>query len=186
MRLAYLGAAMKYAQRLLAPEGFGTSHGTITIYSAPKPVLRHIEWTIGNVLGNPFSLNWKVHRLSPSTFWTEANWSGPRGVASQIASELKGWHYLNFEIHETAANGSDGSLFMYTPELGIFYANVGPHGDVMINENQIQSIIRENISEVDVIEKLERTIGKPWDNQLEPFRRATKDIPADEDVRLSV
>jgi len=75
---------------------------------------------------------------------------------------------------------------MYTPELGIFYANVGPHGDVMINENQIQSIIRENISEVDVIEKLERTIGKPWDDQLEPFRRATKDIPADEDVRLSV
>ena len=95
-------------------------------------------------------------------------------------------HYLKFEIHETAANGSDGSLFMYTPELGIFYANVGPHGDVMINENQIQSIIRENISEVDVIEKLERTIGKPWDDYLEPFRRATKEIDDAESIRISV
>lgn len=176
---------MTNAPRMLTSEGVGASHGTITIYSAPKPVLRHIEWTIGNLLGIPISLNWKVHRLSPSTMWSELHWNGKYGIASQIASELKGWHYLKFEIYESAKNGSDGSLYMYTPELGMFFSHVGPHGDVMINENQIQTIIRENVSEVDVIEKLERAIGKPWDDALEPFRRSPNEL-AEESVRLSV
>jgi len=38
MRLAYLGAAMTNAPRMLTSEGVGASHGTLTIYSAPKSV----------------------------------------------------------------------------------------------------------------------------------------------------
>ena len=156
---------------LLGPAGFGPSHGHLYIYSAPRAVLQHIQWSIADVLKNPISLSWEPQPISPATFRSEIAWHGLVGTGSQLASALKGWHYLTFEIHEAANNGSDGSLYMFTPKLGIFRGNVGPHGDLMVNENQLRRALIKNGRDSDVIEEIESLLGSKWDEELEPFRQ---------------
>ena len=181
----YKGAAMTGLQRIV-PQGIGPSNGSLFIYSAPRVVTRHIEWTIANLLGAPVSMNWNVQSLQPSSMWSSLNWRGKYGVASQMASELAGWHYLRFELHEAPSNGVDGSLFMFVPELGIYRGSVNSHGDLMLNENQVTSCIRSNQRHHDVITELERALGKPWDDELECYRRAIAEDGSVESTRLSV
>lgn len=190
VRLAYQGAAMTprntVSMNRLDPIGIGASNGTLTIYSAPKAVIRHVEWTISNILGCPVEMTWRSQPLAPSTQWTTINWRGPLGTASKIASELSGWHYLRFEIYESCAQGLDGSLFMFVPEMGIFRASIGPHGDVMVSEHQLTGLIRDLKSESDIVAKIEKVLGKPWDEDLECYRRAIADGEERYLARLSV
>lgn len=193
MRLHLLGAAMSSQSKkplggpsALEPFGIGTSHGRISIYSAPKVVLSHIQWSINDALGSPHNLRWDPQPITPATWRTHLNWNGVLGTGAKLASALRGWHYLNFEIYEAATNGSDGSLYMHTPELGLFRANIGPHGDIMINEHQLQSALMTNLKDRDICEEIERLLGKPWNDQLEPFRRIEIDGCDDIADRLSV
>lgn len=156
---------------LIPPQGFGPTHGTLTIFTAPRAVLKHIEWGISEALGFPISLQWEVQPLVSGTFQSSLNWRGGMGAGSRIATHLRGWHYLRFELFEPPSHGSDGSLFLFDPELGLYRGDVGPHGDIIVNENQINQILRDHIKESDITEKLERIIGRPWDVSFEPFRR---------------
>ena len=61
---------------------------------------------------------------------------------------------------------------MFTPDLGLFHGTVGPHGDLMINENQIRKALGINGRDSAVIEEIERLLGTKWDEHLEPFRQA--------------
>ncbi|MEY3704906.1 MAG: hypothetical protein RLY29_278 [Actinomycetota bacterium] len=174
MRLHLQGAAMTALPGpvLIGPVGFGPSHGHLYIYSAPRAVLQHIQWSVAEVLKTPVTLNWQQQPIAPSTFRCEISWQGIVGTGAQLTSTLKGWHYLTFELHEAAANGSDGSIFMFTPDLGLFHGTVGPHGDLMINENQIRKALGINGRDSAVIEEIERLLGTKWDEHLEPFRQA--------------
>ena len=156
---------------LLHPVGIGLSQGRIAIYSAPKPVLTHIQWSLTEVIGTPIQLNWSPQPLVAGTFRTSISWNSTFGAGARIASTLRGWHYLTFEVHESAINGSDGSLFMFTPELDLFRADVGPHGDIMINEHQISAALHMNIKERDVVTQLQGLLGEKWNQSLEPFRQ---------------
>jgi hypothetical protein len=75
---------------------------------------------------------------------------------------------------------------MFTPELGLYRANVGPHGDIMMSEYQVTNAISANLKESDVISQLERLLGKPWDQSLEPFRQIEIDGIDDCAGRISV
>ena len=170
---------------LIGPSGFGPSSGSLIIHSAPKAVLSHVQWSIAEVIGSPISIHWEKQHLAPACFRTELNWRGVVGTGSKLVSTLRGWHYLIFELHESAGNGSDGSLYMFAPELGLFHGTVGPHGDLMINENQIKRVLKENSKPIEMYDAIERLLGKEWDEFLEPFRE--KAFNEDGlDARLSV
>ena len=185
VRLADKGAAMTDMYRI-EPQGIGPAHGTLTIYSAPRAVIRHVEWTIANVLGVPIEINWKVQPLERSTLWGSINWRGSLGTASRLVSELAGWHYLKFELHEASTRDGDGSIYFYIPELGIYRGTVSDHGDVMVSEHQIRSIIREKRYEGDVITEIEKALGRPWDEELECYRRAIAEGDDSYVVRMTV
>lgn len=170
----------------LEPQGIGTSHGRISIYAAPKPVLTHIQWSISEVLGRPYELRWDSQPLTPAMWRTHLSWNGTLGIGAKLASSLRGWHYLQFEIYEAAINGSDGSIYLYTSDLGLFRGNIGPHGDIMINEHQLQSIVNRNLKESDICEEIEKLLGKPWNDSLEPYRRLEIDGIDEIAGRLSV
>ena len=170
----------------LSPIGIGHSHGSLSIFSAPRAVITHVQWSISDVLGRPEKLNWQTQPLIAGTYRTHVSWSGNLGTGATLASVLRGWHYLHFEVYEAAQNGSDGSLFMFTPDLGLFRANIGPHGDIMINEHQIMSTISKNLRECDVLTELEKIIGKPWNDALEPFRRIEIEGVDEDAGRISV
>ena len=171
---------------LLNPTGIGPTHGHLSIFSAPKSVLTHLQWSLGESLGAPVKLVWNPQRLIPGTWCTTLSWNSSLGAGARIASTLRGWHYLNFEVYEAATNGSDGSLYLFTPELGLFRANVGPHGDIMISEHQIVSSIFSNVRQDELVADLERVLGKPWHDALEPFRRAQIDGVETPAGRISV
>ena len=165
MRLVQ-GAAMK----TLPSVGFGPAHGYLYIHAAPKSVLKNLEWGLAEALQSPLSLKWEAQPLASGSFRCEITWSGIQETASRLVSNLKGWHYITFELFESPVNGSDGSLYMFTPDLGLFRGTVGAHGDLMINENQIQKILDENLRAVTVLDALENLMGKKWDEALDPFR----------------
>jgi hypothetical protein len=166
MRLANPGAAMKR----LSEVGIGPAHGYLHIYSAPRVVAKHIEWGVAEVLGYPVSMNWQSQRLVPGSVTADLSWSALVGSGAKLASTLRGWHYLTFEVYESAGIQGEGSLFMFTPEHGLFHGNVGMTGNLLIDENQMRSVLRENLKNIDLVEELEKLMGKKWDIALEPFR----------------
>ena len=170
----------------LNPVGIGHSHGSLTIYSAPKAVLTHIQWSINEVLGRPHELKWSSQPLIPGAFRTRLSWSGSLGIGAKLASSLRGWHYLKFEVYEAAMNGSDGSLYMFTPELGLFRSNIGPHGDIMINEHQLNYVLSNYIKESEVVVEIEKILGKQWNESLEPYRKIEIDGLDEVAGRISV
>ena len=170
----------------LSPVGIGHSHGSLTIYSAPKSVLTHIQWSINEVLGRPHELQWNSQPLSPGCYRTQLSWNGALGTGAKLASNLRGWHYLKFEVYEAAMNGSDGSLYMFTPELGLFRSNIGPHGDIMINEHQLNSALSHSIKDSEVVVEIEKMLGKQWNESLEPYRRFEIDGIDEAAGRISV
>jgi hypothetical protein len=90
---------------------------------------------------------------------------------------------LRFEVTEDGAPASEGARFSYTPTLGIFHAVTGIHGDVMIPEDRLKAVVAGAPAEqggdgvADLLEALDRLLGKPWDAELEPFRHAGEGTP---------
>ena len=150
--------------------GFGPAHGYLYIHAAPKSVLKNLEWGLAEVLKSPLAMKWEPQPLASGSYRSEISWNGLQETGPKLVSNLKGWHYITFELFESPTNGSDGSLYMFTPDLGLFRGTVGPHGDLMFNENQIQKILDENLRTVTVLDSLETLMGKKWDEVLNPFR----------------
>lgn len=171
---------------LLSPKGMSPSHGRTAIYSAPKAVLTNVQWSLSEAIGNPITLNWQPQTLVPGTWRTSFSWNSDLGAGARIASTLRGWHYLNFEVYEAALNGTDGSLFLFTPELGLFRATIGVHGDILLNEHQILSAMKSNAKDEDLESNLEKMLGVPWHEAIEPFRRLEIDGEQNYAGRLSV
>jgi hypothetical protein len=127
-----------------------------------------------------------VQSLDPGAMKSSVNWSGSKSTAQELASTLRGWHYVTFEIFESSTSGSDGAIYMFTPELGLFVGSVGPHGDIMVNENQITRLIDSNRPSLAIFEELEKFLGRPWDAVLETYRRAEFEGGENGFARLSV
>ena len=104
----------------------------------------------------------------PGTFRTQLEFRAPQGAASEIASLLRSWHYLNFEIIEGSETG--GELFRFTPELGIHRAVVDQSGSVLINENQLTTLLSSSFDEDSIREGIARLMGNSWELELERFR----------------
>ena len=104
------------------------------------------------------------------TFKTTVQWRSDSGAAAEIASTLRSWHYLNFEVQESNDNG--GELFRFTPELGIHRAMIDASGSVFINENQINNVLRNSFDEDLIRQEFANLLGNSWDEALEKFRGA--------------
>jgi hypothetical protein len=97
----------------------------------------------------------------------EIQWFGVPGAAAQIASALRGFPNLRFEVTEDIADGM-GERFCFTPTLGMFRAATGPTGDILLGEERLRAVL----AQPDVAEALRDALGRPWDDELEPFRMA--------------
>lgn len=113
-------------------------------------------------------MSWNPQPLLPGTYRTQLEFRGPQGAAAQIASSLRTWHYLNFEVIEGTELG--GELFRFTPELGIHRSIVDQSGAVLINENQMSKVLAESFDEESIRMGIEAILGKSWELELEPFR----------------
>jgi len=120
------------------------------------------------VLGNWIKLSWNPQPLMPGTFRTQLEFRGAQGAAAEIASVLRSWHYLNFEVIEGSETG--GELFRFTPELGIHRAVVDQSGAVLVNENQLAALLVSAFDEESIREGIATIVGNSWESELDRFR----------------
>lgn len=159
------------------PNGPATQ-GILFVHSAPSALCPHIEWAVGGVLGSAVSLDWTEQPAQPGTFRAELSWTGAGGTAAAVASALRGWSHLRFEITEEPTVSTEGSRYSFTPELGVFHAVTGMHGDIMIPEDRLRAaMIKAARGETTLELEVDKLLGKEWDDELETFRHAGEGAP---------
>ena len=179
--------------------------GVLHVHCAPPALCPHIEWAVAGVLGVPVSLLWVDQPASPGSLRAELSWQGKPGAAGAITSALASWNLVRFEVTEDASPGCDAARYSCTPVLGTFSATVAANGDVMISENRLRAAMalaasarsgtsdRSATSELGSLRdrhgprhpalggsleaELSLLLGEPWDDELEPFRRAGDGAP---------
>ncbi|MCC3778650.1 DUF3145 domain-containing protein [Streptomyces sp. UNOB3_S3] len=155
-----------------------TTRGVLYVHSAPRALCPHVEWAVGGVLGTRVTLDWIRQPASPGTWRSELSWQGQVGTASRLASALRGWHLLRFEVTAEPCATAEGERYSSTPDLGIFHAVTGIHGDILIPEDRLRAALsRAGRGETDLQAEVEKLLGKPWDDELEPFRHAGEGAP---------
>lgn len=155
-----------------------TTRGVLYVHSAPRALCPHIEWAAAGVLGGRVSLDWTKQPASPGTWRAELSWQGAVGTASKLASALRGWQLLRFEVTSEPSATAEGERYSCTPGLGIYHAVTGLHGDIMIPEDRLRAAVaRASAGESDLEAEISRLLGKPWDDELEPFRHAGEGAP---------
>ncbi len=151
----------------------GRAHGVVFIHSCPRAMCAHVEWALARVFGTSVSLDWSEQPVAPGTVRAEILWTASEGTGARIASVLLGFPQVRSEVTEDATDARMGERFAMTPTLGLFRADIGVHGDVMVPEGRLRSALTQASSvEGEVAEEIARLIGTPWDAELEPFRCA--------------
>lgn len=158
--------------------GTPITRGVIFVHSAPSALCAHVEWAAAGILGGKVDMAWTPQPAAPGMYRAELSWQAAVGTAAQLASVLRGWDLLRFEITEEPTAASEGARYSFTPTLGIFHAMTGLHGDVLIPEDRIRAFrVKAAQGDVSLDEALDGLLGVKWDAELEPFRQAGEGAP---------
>ena len=154
------------------------TRGVLFVHSAPRALCPHVEWAAGGVLGVRLSLDWIPQPVVPGMFRGEFSWQAPAGTGARLASALRGWNHLRYEVTEEASRGVDGARWSHTPELGVFHAVTDVHGNVLVPEDRIRAALEAGRDDLAVMRReLDLALGQAWDDELEPFRYAGEGAP---------
>jgi hypothetical protein len=134
--------------------------------------MQHIEWAINQAVGQVVSFTWVNQPLNPGSKAMEFEYKHHLPIAAKLVIALKAWHYIRFEVREVNKNTQDVIFFRATPELGLHQVSATTNGDVVLNENQINTIIKNSLSYEKLQANLENALGVNWDIELEPYRIA--------------
>ena len=155
-----------------------TSRGVIFIHSVLPAVQQHVEWAVSSVLGYEARFEWTEQPIDTRFTRGELSYIGEVGVAAKLASALRGWDDVRFEITEEPTAISDGGRYLATPSLGIFYAQTDLAGNVVVPENRIRAAMEEAGTDMQKLSfLLDVALGAAWDRELEPFRYAGAGAP---------
>jgi hypothetical protein len=155
-----------------------TTRGVLFVHSAPRALCPHIEWAAGGVLGVRVSLEWIAQPAAPGMSRSEFSWQGPQGMGARLASALRGWAHLRFEVTEEPSPGADGARWSHTPDLGIFHAVTDVHGNVLVPEDRVRAALEVGRADsTALVSELDLALGRAWDEELEPFRYAGEGAP---------
>jgi len=150
-----------------------TTRGVVYVHSAPTSLCPHIGWALESVLGRRVTLDWTPQPAGPRLVRTELSWSAPPGTGAQLASALRGWDGLRYEVTEDASVGCDGARWSYTPRLGIHHTMTSVSGDAVVQEDRLREAILRTRGDLEALQdEVDLLLGVPWDEELEVFRYA--------------
>ena len=154
------------------------ARGMLFVHSSQRALCPHVEWAAGRAIGTAVNFDWAEQPVLPGTMRAEFSWTGEPGTGARIASALRGWEQLRFEVSEEPAAGTDGARWMHTPELGVFYAQTDSAGNVVIPEDRIRYAMEVAAFDAGELHReLRLALGQAWDDELEPFRHASDFAP---------
>lgn len=147
--------------------------GVVFVHGTPTVLCPHITWALEAVLGHEVTLEWIQQPIAPRQLRTELAWSGPVGTGAALASALRGWDGLRYEVTEDPSAVADGGRWAYTPSLGIHHTMTSVSGDAVIHEDRLRDALARTRGDVLALqEEIDHLLGVPWDDELEPFRYA--------------
>ena len=80
---------------------------------------------------------------------------------------------IRFEITEFTQGAGSDQRFSFTPDLGLYRADIDINGDITLNEQRIRTAMdRHADSPGELRRALNSMLGAQWDAELEPFRIA--------------
>ncbi|HRB99015.1 MAG: DUF3145 domain-containing protein [Candidatus Lutibacillus vidarii] len=150
-----------------------STRGVVFIHSTPAALCPHISWALESVLGQRVSLEWTAQPLGRKLVRAEFSWLGPAGTGARLASALRGWDDVRYEVTEEPSAGCDGSRWQHTPTLGIHHTWISAVGDAVINEDRLRDVLADAEGDAAaVLAAIDDLLGAAWDQELEPFRHA--------------
>ncbi|AXH97816.1 DUF3145 domain-containing protein [Ornithinimicrobium avium] len=154
------------------------TRGVVFVHSTPTALCPHIAWALEGVLDTRVALDWVAQPVAPGAMRTEFSWTGESGTGAHIASAMRGWDGLRYEVVEEASRGSDGMRWTHTPALGIHQARLSANGDVVVNEDRLRTVVESaGGSAATIMAELDLVLGAAWDAELEPYRHAGEGAP---------
>jgi hypothetical protein len=126
-------------------------------------LIRHVEWSIESILGR-VQIDWRTQTLVAGTQRMQVEWRSAKDNSPELASALKSWHYLRFEI----SYGSQ--LFRHTPDLGMHRAQIDELGSIQITENQVRYAMTKHDDQMR--EALDVALGTEWEVELRTLPRS--------------
>lgn len=154
-----------------------TTRGVLFVHSVPPALCPHVEWAAGNALGREVRLEWTNQSAAPGMLRAELSWAGDLGAGARLASALRGWEHLRYEVIQEPTPETDGSRWAHTPALGIFHYQTDVAGNVVVPEDRIRAAMADAHSQQELLEALDLALGQAWDDDLEPFRYAGAGAP---------
>ncbi len=155
-----------------------STRGVVFIHSTPTALCPHITWALESVLDQAVTLDWTEQPLGRSLKRAEFSWTGAAGTGAKLASALRGWDGVRYEVTEEPTPGLDGSRWSHTPSLGIHHANISASGDVFLHENRLREVMSLAQGSGEAVEDmLGELLGEAWDAELEAFRHAGEGAP---------
>lgn len=153
------------------------TRGVLFVHSVPPALTPHIEWAVGNALEQDVTLYWSEQHATPGMKRCEFAWVGPVGSGARIASALRGWEHLRYEVTEEPSAHADGGRWTHTPALGIFYSQMDFAGNIVVPEDRVRAALEGATTLEELREGLDLALGQAWDDELEPFRLAGAGVP---------
>src|SRR5689334_21938007 len=89
------------------------ARGVVYIHSAPRALCPHIEWAAGRAIGRAVNFDWIEQPVLRGSQRADFFWEGTPGTGAAIASALRGWEHLRYEVTEDASDGTDGGRWMH-------------------------------------------------------------------------
>jgi len=152
------------------------ARGVLLVHSAPRALCPHVEWAAGRALDRAVNFRWAPQPVMKGAQRTEFFWEGPQGTGAALASALRGWEHLRYEVTEDPSPGGDGGRWMHTPDLGIFFAQTDSAGNVVIPEDRLRYAMEiAGSNALELHRELRLALGQAWDDELEAFRHASSD-----------
>ena len=143
------------------------SQGVLFVHSAPRALCPHIEWAAGRALEGGVNFTWSEQPVLKNTLRAEYFWQGSPGTGARLASALHGWEQLRYEVTEDASAATDGSRWMHTPNLGIFFTQTDTAGNMVIPEDRIRyALDMAGADATELSRELRLALGQAWDDEL--------------------
>ncbi|WP_129658676.1 DUF3145 family protein [Rothia halotolerans] len=147
------------------------TRGIIHVHAAPRALCPHVQWALEAVAGQATDLQWSDQSRLLGHSRATLEWHGPAGTGAMLASALRRFSEVYFEVYEEASPGHDAGRWACTPSLGVFYAVTDALGNTMITEDRVRHAYEMARGDPDaLLRQFQLALGEAWDAELEPLR----------------